>query len=193
MILIRRGEYKETKLYYCQKKKDYLGYVKLVDIMPNCVPEDRTADIAIVEGARISYGSTQLRKKEDDERLIRYLIQHHHTSPLEMCELKFEIKCPLFVFNQLVRHRTASLNCVSRRYTKIQKEDFYVPEIRVQSKINKQGSHEGNVSQEQIDKFNTFFENCENMYDMYDELVEENIAKELVRCGISQNIMTSFV
>jgi thymidylate synthase (FAD) len=108
------------------------GFVGLVDSMGS--------DGAIARAARTSY-QKGTKSVNDDRTLIRYLVRHMHTSPLEMGELVFHIKLPIFVMRQLVRHRTASLNEVSARYSELPAE-FYVPEpeyIQPQSTTNKQG------------------------------------------------------
>jgi thymidylate synthase (FAD) len=116
------------------------GIVRLVDTMPHATPEE-PGDWAVVQAARVSYGKGT-KTSRDDEGLIRYLMRHRHTSPFEMIELKFHIKIPIFVMRQLVRHRTASLNEYSGRYSEMT-DEFYVPaldRIQTQSQINKQGS-----------------------------------------------------
>jgi thymidylate synthase (FAD) len=108
------------------------GFVGLVETMGS--------DEAVEQSARISYGSGT-RKKSDTRNLLRYLVRNHHTSPLEMCEVKFHIKLPIFVMRQLVRHRTASLNEYSGRYSEMS-DDFYMPKVDYlspQSNTNKQG------------------------------------------------------
>lgn len=108
------------------------GFVSLVDTMGD--------DSAIVQAARVSYGDGT-KTSRDDEGLIRYLMRNWHTSPIEMCEIKFHIKAPIFVARQFVRHRTAGLNEISGRYSII-KDEFYVPDpedMAHQSSDNKQG------------------------------------------------------
>jgi thymidylate synthase (FAD) len=108
------------------------GFVGLLDTMGS--------DTDIANAARVSYG-TGTKSVNDDRNLIRYLVRHKHTSPLEMAEVKFMIKCPLFVMRQLVRHRTASLNEYSGRYS-VMSDEFYVPTeeyVAPQSTTNKQG------------------------------------------------------
>jgi len=113
------------------KYLDY-GFVGLVDTMGS--------DEAIVQAARVSYGNGT-KGTRNDRALIRYLVKHRHTSPLEMCEVKFHLKMPIFVMRQHVRHRTANLNEYSGRYS-IMSDEFYVPDkanLKPQSVINKQG------------------------------------------------------
>jgi flavin-dependent thymidylate synthase len=121
-----------------------LGYVELIDIMPRIIKKGQTGDVAVVDGARMSYkqkpGKFEAKTEVENKGLIDYLVEHYHTSPLELAEVKFMVCAPLFVFNQLVRHRTANLNVISRRYTEIEEENTYIPELRYQDDINKQGS-----------------------------------------------------
>ena len=122
MIIV---EIKEQKLHEH-------GFVRLIDVMGD--------DNSIADAARVSYGKGT-RTVSDNRNLIRYLVRHKHTSPLEMVEVKFHLKLPIFVMRQLVRHRTASLNEYSGRYS-IMSDDFYEPSeeyIQPQSKFNNQG------------------------------------------------------
>ena len=115
------------------------GFVRLIDIMGS--------DSDIADAARVSYGEGT-RSVSDNRNLIRYLIRHRHTSPLEMGTVKFHLKLPIFVMRQLVRHRTASLNEYSGRYS-IMSNDCYVPEldyIQPQSQTNKQGRSDDGLS-----------------------------------------------
>jgi thymidylate synthase (FAD) len=117
------------------------GHVTILDVMPRLVPDDRkTADYAIVQAARVSYGDGT-KTVNEDRGLIRYLLRHKHTTPFEMIEFKFSVKLPIFIARQMVRHRTANLNEYSGRYS-MMKDEFYKPEIenvRQQSSVNKQG------------------------------------------------------
>ena len=115
-----------------EKKLHEHGFVRLIDVMGD--------DNSIADGARVSYGAGT-RSVSDNRGLIRYLFRHKHTSPLEMVEVKFHLKLPIFVMRQLVRHRTASLNEYSGRYS-IMSDDCYEPSddyLQPQSKSNKQG------------------------------------------------------
>ena len=94
------------------------GFVRLIDYMGD--------DAAIVQAARVSYGRGT-KRRQSDEGLIRYLMRHRHTSPFEMCEIKLHLKMPIFVARQWIRHRTASLNEYSARYSILDRE-FYVPD-----------------------------------------------------------------
>ena len=115
------------------------GFVRLIDVMGD--------DSSIADGARVSYGKGT-RSVSDNRNLIRYLVRHKHTSPLEMVEVKFHLKLPIFVMRQLVRHRTASLNEYSGHYS-IMTDDCYVLEvdyIQTQSKTNNQGRSDDGLS-----------------------------------------------
>src|SRR3981081_4308998 len=108
------------------------GFVRVVDYMGD--------DAAIVQAARVSYGSGT-KKGSDDRGLIRYLMRHHHSPPFEMCEIKLHVKLPIFVARQWVRHRTANINEYSARYSVLDRE-FYLPAaeyLGVQSLANNQG------------------------------------------------------
>jgi thymidylate synthase (FAD) len=108
------------------------GFVRLVDYMGD--------DQAIVQAARVSYGRGTRRARED-RGLLRYLLRHHHTTPFEMCEIKVHVKLPIFVARQWIRHRTASVNEYSARYSILDRE-FYVPApeaLAGQSDANRQG------------------------------------------------------
>ena len=179
-------------LYKDFSDKEYKGWVELLDVMPRLVPKGRTGDVAIVQGARISYGSIDLRTYSADESLIRYLVEHYHTSPLELASLKFWICCPLYVFNQLVRHRTAQLNCTSYRYKKAT-PDFYVAPPRMQDTVNKQGSTDEEIDPLQICEYTHLYECGIAQHAKYKNLVEKGIAKEIARGALPQNIMTTFV
>ena len=114
------------------------GFVRFIDIMGD--------DNSIADAARVSYG-TGTRSISDNRNLIRYLVRHKHTSPLEMVEVKFHLKLPIFIMRQLVRHRTASLNEYSGRYS-IMTDECYEPSddyLKPQSQSNKQG-REGELS-----------------------------------------------
>ncbi len=114
------------------------GFVRVVDYMGN--------DSSVVQAARVSYGQGT-KKVNADKALINYLIAHRHTTPLEMCEIKFHIKLPIFVARQWIRHRTASVNEYSARYS-IVEDEFYIPRgenLSAQSKANHQGRDESTV------------------------------------------------
>lgn len=110
------------------------GEVTLIDVMGD--------DMAVVNAARISYQGENITKRSADRHLIRYLMRHQHWTPFEMCEIKLRIKIPMDAWRQMVRHRTASINEVSTRYSEI-KDEFALTEAsewRLQSTDNRQGS-----------------------------------------------------
>lgn len=119
------------------------GFVRLVDYMGS--------DAAIVQAARVSYGKGT-KKRSEDRGLIRYLMRHRHTTPFEMCEIKFHIKLPIFVARQWVRHRTANINEYSARYSILDKE-FYVPDRTYLEKQQQRARHAKAQSEGQDDLF----------------------------------------
>jgi thymidylate synthase (FAD) len=121
----------EAILYEAVPLLDH-GFVRVIDYMGD--------DSAIVQAARVSYGRGT-RKVSDDRGLIRYLMRHHHSTPFEMCEIKFHVKLPIFVARQWIRHRTANVNEYSARYSVLDRE-FYIPapgQLAAQSLSNRQG------------------------------------------------------
>src|SRR5215475_3931307 len=123
------------------KKVDVLdqGWIELVDMLPH--PNTGVSgDLAIVNAARVSFLG-ESKGTDKDKKLLFYLMRKAHTSPFEMVEFKFRLRCPLVTWWQLVRHRTASLNLQSARYTPFEENDFYVPDVwRLQAQNNKQAS-----------------------------------------------------
>src|SRR5437762_578448 len=119
------------------------GLVGLVDVMPRFAPAGKTADFAIVQAARVSYGAGT-KQVNEDRGLIRYLARHRHTTPFEMVEFKFHHVMPIFIARQWIRHRTANVNEYSARYSVV-KDRFYRPSadnVRKQSASNRQGGAE---------------------------------------------------
>src|ERR1700744_2940701 len=111
------------------------GFVRVVDYMGD--------DAAVVQAARVSYGRGT-KKVSEDRGLIQYLMRHRHSTPFEMCEIKFHVKLPIFVARQWIRHRTANVNEYSARYSILDNE-FYLPapeHLAVQSASNRQGRGE---------------------------------------------------
>jgi len=148
------------------------GFVKLLDVMGN--------DEEVENAARISYGEGT-RKVSQTRNLIRYLMRHKHTSPFEMCEVKFHLKLPIFVMRQLVRHRTANLNEYSGRYS-VMSDEFYLPEgdyLQKQSETNKQGRDEVIETKGLIHfEMNRIFDNATISYQ---NLLREDLTRELAR------------
>ena len=149
-----------------------LGFVKLLDVMGS--------DEEVENAARISYGKGT-RKVSQTRNLIRYLIRHKHTSPLEMCEVKFHIKLPIFIMRQLVRHRMANLNEYSGRYS-IMSDEFYLPEadyLQKQSSTNNQGRGEIHPSTGLLQyEFNRMYDGAQIAYE---NLLNFELTKELAR------------
>src|SRR2546421_6517895 len=119
------------------------GLVALLDVMPRFAPVGKTADFAIVQAARVSYGEGT-KQVNEDRGLIRYLARHRHTTPFEMVEFKFHHVMPIFVARQWIRHRTANVNEYSARYSVV-RDRFYRPSVenvRKQSASNRQGGEE---------------------------------------------------
>src|SRR6202522_3552830 len=121
----------ETLLYQAMPVLDH-GFIRVIDYMGD--------DAAIVQSARVSYGRGT-RRMSDDVGLIRYLMRHRHSTPFEMCEIKYHVKLPIFVARQWIRHRTANVNEYSARYSILDRE-FYIPlpeQLAAQSAANRQG------------------------------------------------------
>jgi thymidylate synthase (FAD) len=162
------------------------GFVRLVDYMGS--------DQSIVQAARVSYGGGTKSVRED-RGLIRYLLRHDHTTPFEMVVLKFHIKAPIFVCRQWIRHRTASVNEESARYS-IVREEFHEPSVEdvgFQSKDNKQGRSNEPVPQEIVDRFLAYLkENRETAYSQYEQFLQDNVARELARTVLPLSVYTQF-
>lgn len=154
------------------------GFVRLVDYMGD--------DSAIVQAARVSYGDGTKTVLED-KALIRYLLRHKHTTPFEMTSIKFHIKLPIFVARQWIRHRTASVNEYSGRYSEM-KDEFYVPDleqIAPQSKINKQGRGEDIFSEEFKTNIATKMEESQKeSYSEYRDLLDSGVSREISRINL---------
>src|SRR5450432_4228001 len=121
----------EDVLYQALPVLDH-GFVRVIDYMGD--------DAAVVQAARVSYGRGT-KKVSEDRGLINYLMRHRHTTPFEMCEIKYHVKLPIFVARQWIRHRTANVNEYSARYSILDRE-FYIPSAEVlaaQSTANRQG------------------------------------------------------
>ena len=188
----------EEILYHPLEVLDH-GFVRVVDYMGN--------DSSVVQAARVSYGSGT-KKINADTALINYLIAHRHTTPLEMCEIKFHIKLPIFVARQWIRHRTASVNEYSARYS-IMEDEFYIPKaqnLSAQSKINHQGRDETKVLNEQEQKMvlDILKKDSTNSYQNYLKMInqdengnvlnqdKEGLARELARMNLPLNCYTQW-
>ncbi len=168
------------------------GFIALVDAMPRLVPEGLTADSAIVQSARVSYGQGT-KMVSEDRGLVRYLMRHHHSTPFEMVEFKFHIAMPIFIARQWIRHRTANVNEYSARYS-IMPDRFYRPSIdnvRKQSKSNRQGG-EGPIDAGTAEEFVQLLENAEANYQKYIELTEKGVAREIARAVLPVSVYTEW-
>jgi len=170
---------------YEQKVLDH-GFVRLVDYMGD--------DNAIVQAARVSYGAGT-KNVSSDRQLIRYLMRHRHTTPFEMCEIKFHVKLPIFVARQWIRHRTANVNEISGRYSEMV-DEFYVPEleqIRPQSVINKQGRSEDAFEPNEAEQIQSqLSETQRELYSEYKESLDKNLARELARINLPLSLYTEW-
>ena len=173
------------------------GFIRVVDYMGD--------DSAIVQAARVSYG-TGTKQVSRDEGLIRYLMRHRHTTPFEMCEIKFHVKLPIFVARQWIRHRTANVNEYSARYSILDNE-FYLPaaeHLSAQSKSNRQGRGDVLEGDEAARVMEIFKEDSERAYAHYEEMLNEDadgnvrdpdkagLARELARMNLSLNFYTQW-
>ena len=189
--LLENAESNRIELY------DGLGYVELVDMMPRVVPEGRSADIAITRAARTSY--SKLEKKEevpksvdDDRKLIKRLWTDKHTSPFEMVTFTFQMRVPIYVERQLIRHRTAKVNEESARYS-VMKDDFHLPELRMQSKSNKMGSSDAKVPPEAEAVWTALHDKIADLYIDYKKLIDAGVAREVARVILPVSLMTKIV
>ncbi len=173
------------------------GFVRAVDYMGD--------DSAIVQAARVSYG-TGTKKVSEDRGLIRYLMRHRHTTPFEMCEIKFHVKLPVFVARQWIRHRTANVNEYSARYS-ILEDEFYIPDqahLAAQSTSNHQGRGEVLEGAEAAKILDILRGDAVNAYGHYQEMLNETadgepivpsrdgLARELARINLPVNIYTQW-
>jgi thymidylate synthase (FAD) len=168
------------------------GLVALVDVMPRLVPAGKTADFAIVQAARVSYGQGT-KQVSEDRGLIRYLARHNHTTPFEMVEFKFHHVMPIFVARQWIRHRTANVNEYSARYS-VMPDRFYHPSVenvRKQSTVNRQGG-EGPIKEATAKEFLEYLDRVEAGYAEYQKLMEKGVSRELARIGLPVSIYTEW-
>lgn len=187
----------EDMLYKPIKVLDH-GFVRVIDYMGD--------DSSIVQAARVSYGRGT-KKSLQDKGLINYLMRHRHTTPFEMCDIKFHIKLPIFIARQWIRHRTASVNEYSARYSILDNE-FYLPEkvnLSPQSQINKQGRSSDELPEAEADRvldiLKSDAEHCyKNYVDMMNEdeggnIIDESktgITRELARMNLTLNHYTEW-
>ena len=173
------------------------GFIRVIDYMGD--------DSAIVQSARVSYGEGT-KKVSNDKGLIRYLMKNWHTTPFEMCEIKFHIKLPIFIARQWIRHRTANVNEYSARYSILDKE-FYIPRpehMSSQSTTNKQGRG-GSLSKKDTEKFIKILkDDADRNYKHYEDMLNENqsgeiinddkegLSRELARINLTLNTYTQW-
>ena len=173
------------------------GFVRVIDYMGN--------DTSIVQAARVSYGKGT-KKVNTDSGLIKYLMRHWHSTPFEMCEIKYHVKLPIFIARQWIRHRTANVNEYSARYSILDKE-FYLPNqqnLAAQSVINRQGRGDilkGDQAKKVLDLLKN---DAERTYRNYEEMlnqrydgstIDENkigLARELARMNLTLNTYTQW-
>ncbi len=168
------------------------GLVALTDVMPRMVPVGKTADFAIVQAARVSYGQGT-KQVNEDRGLIRYLARHRHTTPFEMIEFKFHHVMPIFIARQWIRHRTANVNEYSARYSVV-KDRFYRPSlanVRKQSMANRQGGEEP-IDESTASEFLAYLDKTESLYKDYEGLMEKGVTRELARIGLPVSVYTEW-
>ena len=161
------------------------GFVELVDVMGN--------DSAIVQAARVSVAGEGVKATSEDRALIRYLMRHKHTTPLEMVVFKFHAKMPIFVARQWVRHRMATINEMSARYGELPKE-FYIPDlehVNPQAENNKQGRLDEVLPN--AEKFRAAVVcNAHDAFDNYHEWLDRGVARELARVVLPLSTYTEW-
>lgn len=162
------------------------GFVELVDVMGD--------DQAIVDAARVSIAGENVRPVQENRGLIRYLMRKRHTTPFEMVELKFRAKMPIFVARQWVRHRTASINEMSARYSELPAESYTPLSIRLmrQSKNNKQGSALETVLNADL-HVESFKRESDDAFSAYQNRLEAGMARELARINLPLSTYTQWV
>jgi thymidylate synthase (FAD) len=173
------------------------GFVRVIDYMGD--------DGAIVQAARVSYGRGT-KAANEDRGLIRYLMRHRHSTPFEMCEIKYHVKLPIFVARQWIRHRTANVNEYSARYSILDRE-FYIPapeHLAAQSAVNRQGRGDVLQGEEAEEVLRLLREDATRNYDHYLHMLNEaedgsprdegrsGLARELARMNLTLNAYTQW-
>ena len=168
---------------------DNIGFVELVDAVGD--------DLTVVNSARVSFGKQKTRLTKKDKKLIKYLIEHRHTSTLEHCFVTFRVKVPLFVRSQHHRHRTWSYNEISRRYTDFDIQ-FYEPAyFRTQHESNRQASNQHIRIDPVLENWQLEATDCVRMHHeqslkFFNELVEAGVCREQARGILPQNMYTEY-
>jgi thymidylate synthase (FAD) len=168
------------------------GLVALVDVMPRLAPAGKTADFAIVQAARVSYGEGT-KQVNEDRGLIRYLARHRHSTPFEMVEFKFHHVMPIFVARQWIRHRTANVNEYSARYSVV-RDRFYHPtaeNVRRQSASNRQGGDEP-MDPVTAKEFLDHLDEIERGYARYEQFLQKGVAREIARIALPASVYTEW-
>ncbi len=173
------------------------GFVRVIDYMGD--------DTSIVQSARVSYGKGT-KKVSTDEGLIRYLMRHWHSTPFEMCEIKYHVKLPIFIARQWIRHRTANVNEYSARYSILDKE-FYIPakeQLSAQATNNRQGRGDLITGQQADEVLKILKDDAVRTYDNYEKMLNERfdgtiidekksgLARELARMNLTLNSYTQW-
>jgi len=186
----------EKVLYEASPVLDH-GFIRVIDYMGD--------DSSIVQSARVSYGKGT-KKVSTDEGLIRYLMRHWHSTPFEMCEIKYHVKLPIFIARQWIRHRTANVNEYSARYSILDKE-FYIPakeQLSAQSTNNRQGRGDLITGQQADEVLKILKDDAVRTYDNYEKMLNERfdgtvidekksgLARELARMNLTLNSYTQW-
>jgi thymidylate synthase (FAD) len=178
----------ERHLYLAHPVLDH-GFLRVIDYMGD--------DSAIVQAARVSYGAGT-KHVQNDEGLIRYLMRHWHSTPFEMCEVKFHVKLPVFVARQWIRHRTANVNEYSARYSILDRE-FYIPEpgaLAAQSTVNNQGRGAVLEGAEAARVLDLLKSDASRAFDSYEAMLsqdgQQGLARELARMNLPMNTYTQW-
>ncbi len=173
------------------------GFIRVIDYMGD--------DSSIVQSARVSYGKGT-KKVSTDEGLIKYLMRHRHSTPFEMCEIKYHVKLPIFIARQWIRHRTANVNEYSARYSILDKE-FYLPakeQLAAQSQSNRQGRGDVLQGKQAEEVLNILKDDATRTYGNYEKLLNEKfdgttidenkvgLARELARMNLTLNTYTQW-
>ncbi len=173
------------------------GFIRVIDYMGD--------DTSIVQAARVSYGKGT-KKVSTDAGLIKYLMRHWHSTPFEMCEIKYHVKLPIFIARQWIRHRTANVNEYSARYSILDKE-FYLPDrehLAAQSQINRQGRGDVLEGDQAKQVLNLIKNDAEQTYKNYETMLNERydgsvidegkvgLARELARMNLTLNTYTQW-
>jgi thymidylate synthase (FAD) len=173
------------------------GFIRVIDYMGD--------DSSIVQSARVSYGKGT-KKVSTDEGLIRYLMRHWHSTPFEMCEIKYHVKLPIFIARQWIRHRTANVNEYSARYSILDRE-FYIPakeQLSAQATNNRQGRGDLITGQQADEVLKILKDDAVRTYDNYEKMLNERfdgtvidekksgLARELARMNLTLNSYTQW-